>query len=55
MDLKEIEGFLKDYEEEEAQGGMPLMAEKIYIKHVKWLLSRVKKLEAKVVGIAKKP
>ena len=48
--IKEIEGFLKDYEEENAQGGMPLMAEEIYIKHVKFLLSHIEKLEIQALN-----
>ena len=43
--IKEIEGFLKDYEEENACGGMPLMVEEIYIKHVRFLFSHIKTLK----------
>ena len=49
--IEEIKKFLKDYEEENAQGGMPLMAEEIYIKHVKFLLLSLEKEKEENVGL----
>jgi hypothetical protein len=49
MTLKEIEAFVNSYEDDIAQGGDPLMSEKVYIKHVKWLIAVHRKMEGNVM------